>query len=252
MRNGVHDLLHQQGQDSDWNMLRVRAQKEEHEQQFYLRMLQQHFQPGMRWLDAGCGHSFIPDWLRDSKSIEQKFLDEANVIVGADIDVPSLTAPSRMQRVACHLEKLAFQNETFDLVSCNMVIEHLLVPEKVFAEFFRVLRTGGLVLILTPNIYHWTSIVSMLTPVSFHRQILKRLWHREPADVFPTFYRCNTARRIKKLLGTSGFSTTNVYMLPGRQRLIDFGMLFYPEYFLYKLSLRFKNLRENLCVIAQK
>jgi SAM-dependent methyltransferase len=236
----------------DSSLLRARARQEEHEQQFYTRMLQQYFRPGIHWLDAGCGHSLIAKWLRDADQIEQKFLDEAKIIVGIDIDIPSLAVPSRILRVAGYLENLAFANETFDLITCNMVVEHLLAPKKVFAEFFRVLRPGGLVIILTPNLYHWANIVSMLTPLWFHRQILKKWWNREPEDVFPTLYRANSERNLGRLLRASGFSDTTVHMVPGRQRLTEFGPLFYPEYFLFQVGRRFKNLREILCAIARK
>jgi ubiquinone/menaquinone biosynthesis C-methylase UbiE len=238
--------------ESVFGRLRTRARQEEHEQGFYVRMLQQHFRPGMRWLDAGCGHSLIPAWLKGGLHIEQKFLTEAEMIVGADVDSPSLAAPSPIHRVACRLENLGFKDQTFDLITCNMVVEHLAEPAKTFSEFFRVLRPRGIAIILTPNIYHWANIVSMLTPFSFHRLALKRLWNQEPEDVFPTLYRCNNRFRMQTLLRAAGFSNIEVHMVPGRQRLIEFGPLFYPEYVWHWLSLRLDNLREILCAVAQK
>jgi len=232
--------------------LRSRAMQEEHEQHFYARMLERHFRPGMRWLDAGCGHSLIPAWLKGGQHIEQKFLTEAAIIVGADVDVPSLIAHSRIHRVACRLEDLSFQAETFDLITCNMVVEHLAAPTKAFSEFFRVLQPGGVVIMLTPNIYHWANVISMLTPFWFHRLVLKNLWNREPEDVFPTLYRCNTKSSLVRSLKSVGFSNCTVYTAPGRQRLMEFGPLFYPEYVWYQLSLRFDDLREILCAVAQK
>jgi ubiquinone/menaquinone biosynthesis C-methylase UbiE len=206
----------------------------------------------MRWLDAGCGHSLIPAWLRDAKTIEQRFLDQAGMIVGADIDIPSLAAPSAIRRIACRLEDLSFRNDTFDLITCNMVVEHLSAPSKVLSEFFRVLRPGGVVVILTPNILHWVNVASWATPFWFHKQILKALWDREPEDVFPTLYRCNTAAKLRRFLQTAGFGKITVHMVSGRQRLIPFGPLFYPECLLYRIALRFPSLREILCGVAQK
>lgn len=232
--------------------LRSRARNAEHEQHFYLRMLQQHFRPGMRWLDAGCGHSLIPRWLRDSERIEQEFLDSAGLIVGADVDMPSLAAHSRIQRIACPLENLAFSKDTFDFITCNMVAEHLPEPSKVFAEFLRVLRPQGVVILLTPNLHHWANIVSLLTPLWFHREVSKRLWSQQPEDVFPTLYRCNTRSKMLRLLRDAGFSGPLVHMIPGRQRLIDCGPLFYPEYAWRQLSLWLEDLREVLCAVAWK
>lgn len=248
----VNTNVSQEQQPSGLSGLRSRARRAEHEQEFYLRMLQQHFRPGMLWLDAGCGHTLIPSWLRDAKRIEQGFLEAAKMIVGADIDVPSLAAPSPIRRVACRLEDLCLGNETFDLITCNMVVEHLSAPTRVFAEFFRVLRPGGVVIILTPNIFHWANVVSWATPFWFHRQVLKRLWDREPEDVFPTLYRCNTPARLRRFLQRAGFADETVHLVPGRQRLIQFGPLFYLEYFLYRIAFRFPSLREILCAVAQK
>jgi SAM-dependent methyltransferase len=252
MNPGIETEVGEKIQGSGVSRLKARARREEHEQHFYVRMLQQYFRPGMYWLDAGCGHSLVPAWLKGGLHIERKFLAEAKIIVGADVDIPSLIAHSPIRRVACRLEQLGFQDQTFDLITCNMVIEHLAAPAKVFSEFFRVLRPCGMVIMLTPNVYHWVNIVSMLTPFSFHRLVLKRLWNREPEDVFPTLYRCNSKYRMQTLLRTAGFSNIEVHMVPGRQRLIEFGPLFYPEYLWYRVSLRFDNVREILCAIAQK
>ncbi|MGA8104235.1 MAG: class I SAM-dependent methyltransferase, partial [Candidatus Acidiferrales bacterium] len=113
---------------------RERARVAEHEQQFYLRMLQQYFRPGMRWLDAGCGHTLILPWLKNAAEIERRFLAEAGFVVGADVDPASLAAASSIRRVACNLETLSFETGTFDFITCNMVVEHLAKPEVVFRE----------------------------------------------------------------------------------------------------------------------
>src|ERR1700719_2087127 len=249
MNPGIETGVREKKQSSGVSSLRARARQEEHEQHFYVRMLQRHFRPGMRWLDAGCGHSLIPA-VKGGRHIEQNFLAEAEMIVGADVDIPSLTAYSPIRRVACRLEHLGFRDHAFDLITCNMVVEHLVAPAEVLSEFFRVLRPAGIVIILTPNIYHWANIISMLTPLSFHRLVSKKLWDQKPEDVFPTLYRCNTKSSIQRSLRTAGFSNVEVQMVPGRQRLIEFGPLFYPEYLWYRLSSRFVNLRELLCAVC--
>ena len=57
---------------------------------------------------------------------------------------------------------------------------------------------------------------------------------------------------MQTFLRTAGFSNIDVHMVPGRQRLVEFGPLFYPEYVWYRLSARWGNLREILCAIAEK
>jgi len=232
---------------------RERARVAEHEQQFYLRMHQQNFRPGMRWLDAGCGHTLILPWLKNATEIERRFLAEAGLVVGADVDPASLAASSSIRRVACNLETLSFETGTFDFITCNMVVEHLAKPEVVFREFYRVLRPGGIVILLTPNVFHWVNIAALFTPFRFHQWINKKIWGREPEDTFPTLYRCNSAGKMEKMLEAAGFGDVTVHSLPARPRFMKYNaLLFYPEWALYQLSLKVPALREILCGIAQK
>ena len=46
---------------------------------------------------------------------------------------------------------LPFDDASFDLVYANFVVEHLQHPERTFAEWRRVLRPGGRLVLLTSN-----------------------------------------------------------------------------------------------------
>ena len=50
---------------------------------------------------------------------------------------------------------LPFGDESFDLVWCSEVIEHLLRPEHFLHELRRVTRSGGEIILTTPNSYAW-------------------------------------------------------------------------------------------------
>lgn len=47
-------------------------------------------------------------------------------------------------------KNLAFQNESFDLVICSEVLEHLLDPQQALVEIRRVTKRGGTVILTTP------------------------------------------------------------------------------------------------------
>ena len=72
--------------------------------------------------------------------------------IGSDI---SLTYCGRMkhngiQVVNCVGEYLPFSEKTFDVVTCTEVLEHVLRPEKVMEEVYRILKSDGCLLISVP------------------------------------------------------------------------------------------------------
>jgi len=50
-------------------------------------------------------------------------------------------------------EGLPYEDESFDLIWCSEVIEHLKNPEFAMAEFKRVTKKGGELILTTPNSY---------------------------------------------------------------------------------------------------
>jgi len=52
--------------------------------------------------------------------------------------------------VLCRAEFVPFRDESFDVVVCSEVLEHLLDPKVVLTEIFRVLRRQGIALICVP------------------------------------------------------------------------------------------------------
>lgn len=58
--------------------------------------------------------------------------------------------PSRPNQQRVDVEALDFDADSFDLVLCNHVLEHVNHPERALAEFCRCLRPGGLLIAQTP------------------------------------------------------------------------------------------------------
>jgi glycosyltransferase involved in cell wall biosynthesis len=58
--------------------------------------------------------------------------------------------PQRPHHVAIDIEQMPFEDDCFDLVICNHVLEHVNFPERAVAEFARCLAPGGHVVAQTP------------------------------------------------------------------------------------------------------
>jgi SAM-dependent methyltransferase len=57
---------------------------------------------------------------------------------------------------------LPFEDQTFDGVVSNQVIEHLFDTDLFLAEAFRVLKAGGVIVTSTENLASWHNIASLL------------------------------------------------------------------------------------------
>jgi len=53
--------------------------------------------------------------------------------------------------VASSLDCLPFESDSFDIIICTQVLEHVREPQRVLEELFRILKQGGVVLISAPQ-----------------------------------------------------------------------------------------------------
>jgi SAM-dependent methyltransferase len=66
-------------------------------------------------------------------------------------------------------ERFPFANEEFDVVLCCEIIEHLTSdPLAALREIKRVLRTGGVFVLTTPNVNRLENVVKMITGVNIY------------------------------------------------------------------------------------
>lgn len=101
-------------------------------------------------LDIGCGDG------RLARAIRSKCPDA--VVHGCDLSMAALarsTGLDRQYAVDLNGEGLPECDESFDLVVASEVVEHLIHPDLVLAEFRRVLRPGGHVVVTVPNVAFW-------------------------------------------------------------------------------------------------
>lgn len=192
-----------------------------------------HLRPDSIVLDLGAGAGIIP---------QMNFRGEAAQVCGVDID-PRVVDNSMLDegRVA-NAEGIPYENDRFDLVFSDNVLEHLNEPDAVFREVARVLKPGGVFLFKTPNKWHYMPTIARLTPHGFH-QYVNRQRGRAEIDIFPTRYYANTRADVARLAERSGLRLERVERIEGRPEYLRFT---WPTYLLGALYERLVNSTEAL------
>ena len=221
----------------------------ESSQYVYQRILRKRVAPGAIWIDAGCGTSVMPDWVRGQSEI----IDSAKIIIGMDALADALAHNKQLsRRVAGDVEHLPFSDRSVSLITANMVVEHIEHPAAALREIQRILVPDGCFVFHTTNKRHYLVFVASLLPQWFKDIVVRSTESRDP---FKAFYRMNTVRKIEKLSKAVGLlvdeiTCTDTSSISG----IYFGPFLIPM-LLYSRLLRWEPLRRfrsNIIVVLRK
>ena len=158
---------------------------------------------GCSWLDLGCGRALLPEWRGDR---ERELVRRPATLVGLDPELDALRRHAGIRlRVCGNGMSLPFAGETFDLVTANMVVEHLAEPDDQFREVARVLRPGGRFVFHTPNATGYPTLMARMVPDPVRALGARIVERRGEQDRFRTFYRANSPDVIHDIAAASGF-----------------------------------------------
>jgi 2-polyprenyl-3-methyl-5-hydroxy-6-metoxy-1,4-benzoquinol methylase len=221
----------------------------------YKEVLERHVKLAGRWLDIGCGRRLFPEWMPQADEHELRIIRSARSVFGIDQDFISLTDNRTVSmRVAGDCSRLPFANGSFDLLTANMVVEHVADPDALLREARRILKPGGLLVFHTPNLHSYATFMSTLVPESWKKRLVGVIEGRKDVDVFPTLYRMNVPSRIYAFAKKNGFRVTQLYMAESSAQAVVLGPLVILELFwirILRLSL-LRGLRSNIIAVLQK
>jgi len=141
----------------------------------------------MRILEAGCGNK----WPIRLSGISYH-------ITGVDLDAAALDIRRRIQKdldEAIHgdLCTVVLPKESFDVVYCAYVLEHIRNADVALDNMIDALRVGGLLVLRIPDPATARGLVTRTTPfwfhVFYHRWVMKRPHAGTPGHApYPTYY----------------------------------------------------------------
>ncbi len=113
---------------------------------YYARLARRHGAAHGRVLELGCGMGHLLAWLTG------RFC-----VVGCDINAWALSqarrnVPEGNFTLLSMDQPYGFPAGSFDIVIAKHVVEHLHHPEQAIADMSRVLKPGGLLILVTPNL----------------------------------------------------------------------------------------------------
>src|ERR1700730_8876950 len=160
--------------------------------------------PRTHVLDLGCGRGGVVELIwRDVR-----------LAGGLDPDGPSLTEHHEpgLPVIRGRGAQLPFADQSFDLVVCLWVLEHVDRPDDVLSEVHRVLRPGGHFIFLTPNLRNPLLVLNRLpAPLpQLQQRVVPRMYGRVEADTFRVHYRANTESVLRRLAAQSGLEVAGL------------------------------------------
>lgn len=173
------------------------------------------FNPKARVLDLGCGNGTFTLKVKEKVGTDE--------IYGVDIwDEAIEEAKKKGINVykADLNRKLDFiEDESFDVIVSNQVIEHLLYPMEFIKEIYRILKPSGYAVVSTENLSSWDNIFALLfgyTPFSVQFDNIKIGNPFSPHNLvdiskYPPHLRIFTYKSLIDIFNMNGFKVENVF-----------------------------------------
>jgi len=157
--------------------------------------------PQPKILEAGCG------------SISKINLGNHTHITGIDISEKQLERNTILnEKIHGDIQYYKFNEETYDIIVCWHVLEHLSKPKLAINNFFHSIKKNGLIILSSPNPLSIKGLITKFTPHWFHVFVYRYIYGIKDAGKndtapFPTQLRFFMApRSLSKYAKNNGVS----------------------------------------------
>ena len=185
---------------------------------------------GCSWLDVGGGHSIFPD----NPALARSLVSRCANVVAVDPSDNVNRNEFAHERVQCFIDEYRGARQ-FDLVTLRMVVEHMSEPDRVVESLDRLMRPGGIAVILTVNLWSPITLISRSIPFRLHHAIKKVFWDGEEEDTFPVYYRMNSRQTLWRYFGKKNLKEVAFAHLDDLTAFGKFKVLNYAELLLWKI-----------------
>jgi SAM-dependent methyltransferase len=223
------------------------------------RLFNKYYTFNPRWTDCTVRlKDIIKEYLRPdcvalnagaADALKHDYKSSVRTLIGVDIDKSVLANPTLDEAYVCDIARMPFEDAKFDVVILDYVLEHLEDPTAAVLGIKRVLKPGGVIILRTPNLYHYVYLIGSFIPRRFYPLFLNRV-------PIKTYYRCNSKRRIKRLFAGAGLELVRLEMVEPEPAYLVFSLpAFLLGVFYERLVNRFQaleNFRGNIFAVFRK
>ena len=203
------------------------------------KILKKNLSENKVWVDVGCGEN--GNVYEFGKFTKYAFGIDL-IRYGNRYDAPLVQG---------NIDQLPLKSNSVDLVTIRFVIEHIKDTKAFVNEVERVLKSKGIVLILTTNILCPYIFISNVLPFFLKRILIQKIFRANKEDVFPTYHKMNTPGSFKRRIGRLK-KTSQVYL---QEINYNRKWLFFMLFFWYHITRKIKileRLRASILIVYQK
>lgn len=154
------------------------------------------------------------------------------------------------------MDGLPFHDNSVDIITSRMLLEHLPDISIFVSEAKRVLKKGGYFINIFPSKFSPFAIINQLLPGSFSKRLLYAIYPESKGlGGFPSYYNKCYYSVFKPLLMRNNFKITGVSFGYYQSSYYSFFVPFFIVSMLYELlisSFEVKNLCDTLVFVAKK